>query len=289
MKINAECLPCLFDRARLECDLAFTDEKEKIKALAEIAAYIGENLNTDIIPAKLGTQRYRIIKRRSGKDDIYKQLKKDSNRVAEELIPVVQKFYDNSEDKILALVKIAAAANSMEFGVRGHEFDNENFKYELNMILDKELVGDIEKVRGTLDRYDKILYLTDNAGEIVFDKFVIEKLKEMGKEVVISPKNEPMLNDVTAEDIKDLDLKGIKIVPSGSYVGVSLDEAPVEFLDMFWDKEYLLFAKGMGYYESLSEFDNKLKDRLIYVLRAKCYSVAHGLGVNQGILVAKTV
>ncbi|MFQ5975442.1 MAG: DUF89 domain-containing protein [Candidatus Hydrothermarchaeales archaeon] len=289
VKINTECIPCLFDRAKFECDLAFNNEKEKTETLAEIAQYIGANLKPDIIPAKLGTQRWRIIKKRSGIGDIYKELKNDSNKVAIELLPLAQKFYYSLEDKVLALIKIAAAANSMEFGVKGHDFDNENFKEDLKKILNEKLVGDIEKIHDYLDKYEKILYLTDNAGEVVFDRFIAEKFREMGKEVVISPKNGAIINDATLEDIEDLDFKGFSIVPSGSYVGLSLDEAPQEFLDLFWDKDYLIFAKGMGYYESLSEFEDKLKGRLIYVLRAKCLSVSQALGVNRGVLVARAV
>ncbi|MEE9176519.1 MAG: ARMT1-like domain-containing protein [Thermodesulfobacteriota bacterium] len=289
MKINTECIPCIFERAKLECDLAFTDEKEKIETLAEIARYVGANLNPDVIPAKLGTERFRIIERRSRKEDPYSELKKGSNRVAKELMPLVQKFYDSHEDKIFALIKIAAAANTMEFGVKGHDFDNDSFKMEMQRVLDEELVGDIEKIHDILEKFDKVLYLTDNCGEVVFDIFIAEKFREMGKDVVISPKNEPIINDATLEDIKDLNINGFKIVPSGSYVGLSLDEAPQEFLDFFWNKKYLIFAKGMGYYETLSEFDEKLKGRLLYVFRAKCSSVSQSIGVKRGKLVARAV
>ncbi len=289
LKINTECIPCLFERAKFECDLAFADDNDKIETLAEIARYIGANLNPNVVPAKLGTERDRIIKSRSGNDDPYRELKKASNRVAKKLLPLAREFYDDQEDKIIALVKIAAAANTMEFGVKGHDFVLENFKEEFRKLLEEELVGGVEKIRDTLDRFDKILYLTDNAGEVVFDRFIAEKFREMGKDVVISPKSGPIINDATLEDIRDVDFKGFKIVPSGSYVGLSLDAASPQFLDLFWDEDYLIFAKGMGYYETLSEFDYKLEGRLIYILRVKCLSVAHALGVKRWMLVARAV
>lgn len=289
VKINPECIPCLFARAKFECDLVFNDEKEKIEALAEIARYLSLNLDPEVVTAKLGTERERIIKRMSGNDDPYRELKKDSNRVAKKLLPLASEFYEAQEDKIIALIKIAAAANTMEFGVKGHDFVLENFKEEFRKLLEEDLVGDIEKICDTLDRFDKILYLTDNAGEVVFDRFIAEKFKDMGKDVVISPKSGPIINDATLEDIRDVDFKGFKIVPSGSYVGLSLDEASPQFLDLFWDEDYLIFAKGMGYYETLSEFDYKLEGRLIYILRVKCLSVAQALGVKRWVLVARAV
>ncbi|MFQ6136814.1 MAG: DUF89 domain-containing protein [Candidatus Hydrothermarchaeales archaeon] len=289
MKINPECIPCLFERAKFECDLAFNDEEEKIDALSEIAQYIGANLSSNVVPAALGTERERIIKRRSGKDDPYAELKRASNKVAAELLPIAQEFYKNCEDEIMALIKIAAVANSMEYGVKGHDFDAEDFRGEFEEVLNEGLIGDMTQIKNALDKYTKILYLTDNAGEVVFDKFIAKKLADMGKDVVISPKSEPIINDVTTQDIKGLNFGEFKIISSGSFVGLSLEEAPADFLELFWDEDYLVFAKGMGYYETISEFEGKLKGRLIYVLRAKCISVAESLGVNRGELVAKIV
>ena len=51
---------------------------------------------------------------------------------------------------------------------------------------------------------DRILYLTDNAGEVFFDVFVIRELIKMGKEVIVSPKSAPIINDATIEDLNML-------------------------------------------------------------------------------------
>ncbi|MEE8167391.1 MAG: ARMT1-like domain-containing protein [Candidatus Hydrothermarchaeales archaeon] len=291
MKIGAECIPCLFERAKFECDLVFDENErdEKVETLAEIMRSISRKLELSIVPATIGTIRARIISKKSGTNDPYLKLKIGSDKVARELLPIAIEFYEESKDKVKALMKIAASANSMEYGVKGYEYDNESFKGVFLEILKEKLHYD-ERIETALERFDRILYLTDNAGEVVFDEFVARKMVEAGKEVVISPKSSPVINDATIEDISRSGLfTGFRIVPSGSYVGISLEEAPKEFLELLWDDSYLVFAKGMGYYETLSEFEGKLKGRLIYVLRAKCEPVARGMKVKRGELVAKMI
>lgn len=289
MKIMSECIPCLIERAKFECDIVFNDDAKKIEVLSEVLSYISGHFSPEAVPAALGTQRERIIKKASGMHDPYIELKKKSNEIALELLPFAKKFYENSDDPIRGLIKIAATANSMEYGVKGYEYKDEDFQEKFEEALKEELVGDLSRIKEAFEKYQKILYLTDNAGEIIFDKFIAEKMLELGKEVIISPKIEPIINDATVEDIMALNFNDFKIVPSGSYVGLSLEEAPEDFLKLFWDKKYLIFAKGMGYYETLSEIEERLRGRLIYVFRAKCISVASSAGVKQGALVAKLV
>jgi hypothetical protein len=98
--------------------------------------------------------------------------------------------------------------------------------------------------------------------------FVIRELIRMGKEVVVSPKSAPVINDATIEDLKEAGISYFegrcKIIPSGAYIGISLGEVEEEFLDVFSDERYLVVAKGMGNYETISEFEARfgLKGRL---------------------------
>ena len=286
MKIRSECIPCLFERAKFECDLAFgDDEAGKLRALSEIAKFAAERIDAGTVPALIGTVRGRIIADLSGEADCYKELKRESGRAGEEIIPAAKRFYSDSEDKLKALLMLAAAANSMEYGVRGHSFDEKRFTSEFTNILGENLEGNLAAAKKAIQRFSKILYLLDNAGEVVIDRFVIEELEAMGKEVIVSPKSVPVINDVTAEELIELGFNSEKIVASGAFVGVSLDEAPEDFLNLLFNPEYLIVAKGMGNYETLSEFENRLRGWLVYIFRAKCLSVAEGAGVTQGSLV----
>jgi len=296
MKLQYDCIPCLFDRAKFECDLAFGkgNEEAKKRALRELLVFLLEHYE-DAPPSLVGTQRERIIQKFSRRD-VFSEIKERSYRTALEILPAAVEFYKSSEDKLEALMRIAAAANSMEYGVKDHRFDNETFKREFRSVLSEKLNSNLAEIRRAFERYDRVLYLTDNAGEIIFDVFVANALEGMGKRVVLSPKSAPVLNDATVDELRsyeaELRRRGLKIpevVPSGACIGVCLEEADEAFLRIFWDDSFLILAKGMGNYEALSEFDEKLEGRLIYVFRAKCEPVARSVGVRRGELVARLV
>ena len=285
MKMASNCYSCIMDRAKFECDLVFGSEEEKMRAMEELLDFMA--VHKGGVPALVGTERERIIKRRSGNFDPYMVLKAGSNALAVQLLPVARKLYEESENKMEALVRIAAAANSMEFGVKGHNFDNETFGRVFEDILHEKLDGDLQLVQERLRSFDKIFYLTDNAGEAVFDIFVAEKLIEMGKRVVFGSKSEPVLNDVTAAELKGM--TQIEVVPTGSVVGTTPEDLSQDARKMLLDKSWLILAKGMGNFETISEYQDSLKGRLIYMLRAKCEPVAAQLRVKQGTLIVRTL
>lgn len=299
MKLKPECIPCLIERAKYECDIVFNEDREKLRALKEFTAFLSEHLNLSELkpPPFFGTERERILKRRSGVKDPHGEVKRRSNEVAKKLLSEASQFYDAASDKIEALIRIAAVANSMEYGIKGYSYSEADFQHEFVHTLNENLKWDRQSIRSAIKNREKILYLTDNAGEIFFDVFVIRELIKMGKEVVVSPKSAPVINDATIEDLKEAGISYLeercKIIPSGAYIGISLGEVEEEFLDVFSDERYLVIAKGMGNYETISEFEARdefgLKGRLIYILRAKCEPVARSMGVRRGELVAKFV
>lgn len=285
----SNCYPCILDRAKFECDLVFSQEEEKKKkaAMEELLDYLA--CHKDGVSALVGTERENIIKRRSGLSDPYQSFKEESNHVALALMPLAEEFYDKADDKIEAIIRIATAANSMEFGVKGHDFDNNTFAGVFLNILSEKLYGDIDEARKRLDSFSNIFYLTDNCGEAVFDLFVIGKLVGMGKHVVVGSKSEPVLNDVTVKELSAMTNMGIKVIATGNVVGTSLEHIEPEARALLFDPSWLILSKGMGNFETISEYDEMLTGRLIYLMRAKCEPVAMVIGVPKGTLVAKSI
>lgn len=236
------CYTCILDRALFEGDLVLKTEAEKKKAIEELLDFMA--CHKGGVPALVGTQREVIIKRRSKNADPYHDLKAEGNQVAASLLPAAEQFYSDSKDKLEALIRIAAAANSMEFGVKGHHFENSTFGHIFGDTLAQNLKGDLEEITKRLDSFANVLYLTDNAGEVVFDLFVIEKLKEMGKRVVIASKSEPILNDVTVEELRSL--TDNEVIPAGPVVGTCLDKITLELSNLLFDKDWLVISKGMA-------------------------------------------
>jgi hypothetical protein len=133
----------------------------------------------------------------------------------------------------------------------------------------------------------EILLLADNLGEIVLDQILLEQIKEAGPKLFVAAKPSPVQDDATLDDARALGLgKVTELLPTEDSVGVDLGKAPKELREKLKSADIIL-SKGMGNYETLSEFEVELKGHLVYLLRAKCQPVASSLGVKKGALVAK--
>jgi damage-control phosphatase, subfamily I len=287
LRMASNCYPCIMDRAKFECDLVFSKEEEKKAAVEELLDYMAGHKGG--VPALVGTQRENIIKRHSGNTDPYQSLKRESNHVAADLLPLADEFYEKADDKIVALIRIAAAANSMEFGVMGHDFDNKTFAGVFLDTLGEKLHGDIGEIKRRLSSFSNIFYLTDNCGEVVFDLYVIGKLERMGKRVVVGSKSEPVLNDVTVREISAMTDGKVEVIATGNVVGTVQEQLLPEACTLLFEPGWLILSKGMGNFETISEYEEQLSGRLIYIMRAKCEPVAMVIGVPRGTLVAKSV
>jgi len=147
--------------------------------------------------------------------------------------------------------------------------------------LKKDLaVKDIEEFEDSLKKHDRVLYLVDNTGEIVFDKLLLAKIREYGLDITIAVKSEPILNDACMQEALDagLDEYG-KIVEIGcGTVGYVDSEISDEFREIF-DSHDFVISKGMGNYEGLTEIDLSDKD-IYFLLCAKCNTISRDIGVN---------
>ena len=285
MKMASNCYPCILDRAKFECDMVFSQEEEKRAAVEELLDYMA--CHKGGVSALVGTERERIVERRSNNPDPYRKFKDESNQVAKDLLPVAEEFYEKADDKIEALIRIAAAANSMEFGVKGHDFDNKTFAGVFSDTLNEKLYGDIKEIKERLKSFSNIFYLTDNNGEVVFDLFVIARQEEMGKRIVVGSKSEPVLNDVTVSELRSM--SRVEAVPTGDVVGTALEFLSDEARSLLLDPGWLILSKGMGNYETISEYEETLAGRLVYIMRAKCEPVAAAVGAPRGSLVARSI
>lgn len=158
-----------------------------------------------------------------------------------------------------------------------------------NCLEDELAIDDINHLMKLLEESEEILYLMDNSGEIVFDKILIEKIKENYEgEITAVVKKDPILNDATMEDAKHIHLQDlVSVITTGNgYIGVYPDNASTEFLNHLNSAD-IIVAKGQGCYESLTEMN--LYNRICYILRAKCIQVAKDLGVEKGEGIVKIV
>ena len=107
--------------------------------------------------------------------------------------------------------------------------------------------------------------------------------------MVVGSKSEPVLNDVTVRELSAMTDMEVEVIPTGNVVGTALEHLEPEACALLFDPSWLILSKGMGNFETISEFEERLTGRLIYIMRAKCEPVAMVIGVPKGTLVAKSI
>lgn len=270
LKATYRCARCLVDQATHAVELAVFDPPERLSIMAGVMELLCREF-PEKVPAELGTLVHRYVMERSGTDP-YAALKRKSNEVALEVVNRLRRETPSLRRAVLA----AVAGNAIDFGVDG----SREALLTLRQELEKGLIIDhYERFGAEVEKARRILYLTDNCGEIAFDALLVESLVDRGKEVTVSPKEEAVLNDATVEDLLSLGLDEVaKIVPhTRNSIGLNLSEIPEGFHEV-WERSDLVIAKGMGHFETL----HGLNKNIVFLLKAKCLPVADSLGVEVG-------
>ena len=138
------------------------------------------------------------------------------------------------------------------------------------------------RFKRALKKAKRILYIGDNAGEAVFDRVLIEELKN--KEIIFAVKAKPIINDVLFEDavVCGIDKCALIISSGCDAPGTLLKFCSREFLKVYRDID-LVISKGQGNFEALAEE----KRPIFFLFRAKCPVVAKHLGCKLGDIIVK--
>ena len=276
MKVSLECYDCL---GRLICQaarLATSDELLRQKAVEKARDVLNQEFSGEQISIAIATKLHKVIREITSNPDPYRIVKEDELRVAGELFSRVKVQYKNT---INDCIKLAAVANAIDF-FRSLDAVAEDMQRPVKFTID-----DSQQFEAKLKKASKVLYLADNVGEIYFDLPLVKRMRQLvDVKYVVKPL--PVQNDATVEDVKEAGLEGefgVVITTGVASPGVILDWASEQFREEF-EAADLVFAKGMGHYESLSELPGQGK--VFYCLMAKCRPVANSLGVPLNSYVA---
>jgi uncharacterized protein with ATP-grasp and redox domains len=278
MKVEAECASCLLARATAETYYATTNPALRFRAIKEVTKLLNREFRPSTVPADIGTKRDRLIKRLTGNDDPYKLSKKMSNEKAVKLLPYARKLVEegnNQQERFKKACLCAVVGNILEFDIPGHCFTFRTLTKSLREAAKDLVVDDVDKAYELAKKSKAVLYLADNAGEIVFDTLLVEQLKNMGLKVTFVVKGGPVINDATLEDVASSGMDNLvdNVLTTGTdAVGLLQKEVSPEFLEVYHAAE-LVFAKGMGYAETLTEY--KLTKPHFLLFRTKCTPVAN--------------
>jgi damage-control phosphatase, subfamily I len=279
MPVSDECFECLISRVVHSCELAGR-RADAPRVAAACAARLTALRDRPVPQPVIASDLHRLAVRELGVRDPYAGVKAASTEIVLAACRAVRPRLLTFRDFVTATI----IGNTFDHGVKGHEIATDFaafFEDEFGCGLAIDDCDEIEK------RIGRVVYITDNCGEIVLDHLLIKHLVGRGARVTVAVRDGPILNDATLEDARALGIDRIAecltTTGGGCEIGVPLDRIPPELARAIARAD-LIIAKGMANYESLSEYDDL--PPVAHLLAAKCRPIATRLGVEVGEKVA---
>jgi uncharacterized protein with ATP-grasp and redox domains len=227
----------------------------------------------------------------------YETFKQRSNERAKELLPVAEKYVEGGEterERFERACILAAAGNVAPLSAPSEVF---SFREVMDILGLEEgatrapvivpagrcpvIIGDVYEAVMAARR---VLYVTDNAGEIGFDSLVLRAIKEMGAYVTVVVKEGAFFEDATMSDAYYFNLERIvdEIVTSKGFL---VKEEASSALSRAYEMSDLIISKGTGSFEALrGETNGRM---VVFMLKVKCGPIGRGIKVAEGRVVVK--
>ncbi len=277
MRTYLDCFPCVL-RQTLEAAREATDDEAKQRELLNRVMELLSTLHLEVSPPEIGQKVHRLIRQETGVRDPYAEKKRHYNERAVAYLPRLRKLVEQSDDPLRTAVRLAIAGNVIDFGAQLDGFDLDG---EIERALETPFgIDHYERFRRDLQAADEVVYLGDNAGEIAFDRLLLEVLqRNFRARVTFVVRGEPVLNDATIEDAKQVGLTElVEVVDNGSDAPATvLSEVKPEVREKI-EQADLVIAKGQGNYETLST----VPLNIYFLFKVKCPVIGRDAGVEVG-------
>ena len=266
-----DCLPCMV-RGSLDTAKLATDDKQLQQKIVKKILRILIDVDMNNPPPLMARNIQQAVKEVTGVDDPYADIKKTYNDFALKIYPDLQKKAGPACFE--TAVRLCIAGNIIDFGT--HTTIGEKKVLDtIENALKIEINGQVDALKKACEQADRILWIADNSGEIVFDKLLLEKLDL--QKVTYAVRGGPTQNDATYEDAKYTGItKMVKVIDTGAAIpGVILEHCSKEFRQSYKQAD-LIIAKGQGNFETLDHKDS----RIFFLFKAKCPVVAIHAGCD---------
>jgi uncharacterized protein with ATP-grasp and redox domains len=276
MKTAPECLSCFVKQAALAAQRVTTDP-DRVFAVVQAATNVLPSLSRDLAPGENATLVLREVAATLGHHDLYGAERAHYNTLALATCDALRETIAQSPDPLETAVRVAAVGNVLDLNIFEH--------VDVATIADEALampwaIHDFDAFKRDVSTARRILYLGDNAGEIAFDRLLVEALPPGS--VTFAVKSGPVSNDALLEDAQQVGLDRVaRVIVTGSdFFGAALSRCSPAFRAEF-DAADVIIAKGMANFETLGDVDANL----YFILKVKCDPVARAIGARSGDLV----
>jgi len=272
-KAKPACLPCVLQQVLQTARRVSDDDWFHTKVLKQ-AMQVLPDLDMDRSPAEITFEVLQKISKNLGSADPFAAGKADANRRMLDLLPELRGLLGRGKVRLVNAVKLAVAGNVMDPGI----VNRIDVREEIERVMSMDLaIDDTDDLSAALRSAKSVMYILDNAGEIAFDRLLIEELKD--RDVTAVVRAAPVLSDVTLEDAEMVGLTEIAEVidPGAPMLGVVLSQASESFVKAF-EAADVVVSKGQANFETLAGSERDI----FHILRVKCECVAEYLGIRDG-------
>ncbi len=276
--MNPLCISCFYNQAERLITKHKLSDNLADKILQKFGNYIDKYKNDSLTSPECSCFLHRLIKKGTACNDLYKEEKKYYNNLLLSLEAQLQAKIDSSDDHFQSSLRYAVSGNIIDFGPP----ESFNLEGALSDALSKEpVINHSSILRKSLQKASLVLYLGDNAGEIVLDKLFIKTINH--PDLHFAVRGSEVLNDVTIEDAFTTGIHKYARVISNGYDAPStlLNRCSDNFLEIF-NKADIIISKGQGNLEGLIKNTEK---RIFFLLMVKCEVISEILGVRKGEIV----
>jgi len=280
MKLTDTCIDCLLSRVVFECQLVSADRACTEKTVSSCRDLLESMKGSSLLHPQIASAVHREACRMIGNPDPFRDLKAAGYEEAMGVCRKVRRRLTSFQDFVLSSV----IGNTFDYAVKDHDVTT-----DFSRFFDEEFSRglDIDDTNRILKRCSRVVYLTDNCGEIVFDRLLVGFLKARGSQVTVAVRDAPILNDATMEDALALGFDKVAdcltTTGGGAEIGLDRDKMPADLAKAIGECT-IIISKGMANYESLSEYDNL--PPVAYLMCVKCEMIAEDAGIPRGSKIA---
>lgn len=280
MKMNNECFPCIARGALDAACLATDDEADQLKIVRMVLRELAD-LDPTSPPPLMARFIQQTVETVTEVADPYGPLKDKYNAMAMDLYPWLKSLKDASSNRFDTSARLAVAGNIIDFGTAS-TVGRDKVMETITHALEAEVNGSIKALARAVKKAENILWLADNAGEIVFDKLMLEEMD--CTKIIYAVRGGPVQNDVTMSDARDVGVTDmVRVIDSGAAIpGTLLDQCSDTFVEVF-KRADLIISKGQGNFETLDHLD----ERIFFLFKAKCPVVARLGNCDMGDVVVR--
>jgi uncharacterized protein with ATP-grasp and redox domains len=278
-----QCVDCLMSLAKSSIALAGADDADIIKKAEAVTREILEDASDNRLSSpQLAGKILREIKRLTGVADPYKRFKAQEMALARKIF---SKISSNSLNDLRSCVNLAILGNSLDFFKNPAEA-----LAEIPTQLDTGVsyfYDDIDRLAAFIKKKPgRVLYFSDNAGEIFFDIRLYGYIKARAQNTILVVKGGPSINDLTRDEMQFADLGDFfsELADTGSDgAGVDWGNASKEFLDLVASSD-LIIAKGMANFETV--YPKNIAPPVFFLFKVKCEPIHRLIQAPVGSFVA---